>query len=257
MNFWDLLILNPMTNLLLGIYGLLGSFGVAIIIFTIFVRLLTHPLTVTQLKSASQMQELQKSKEWLDIQKKYKDDKQKQQQAQMQLMQERKINLYGSCLPMVVQLPIIFGLYQSIMLVLAYTPLQMINLSSHIYPIIDVAKLLPIQSNFLWMDLSQPERLNVFGVPVPVLAIIVVITTFLQGKLMAPPGQPGDQSTQMTNAMNMYMPIFMGYLAWSFASGLSLYFIISNLFSVGQYAAMGKLNWKNIIPGAKGKEKAK
>jgi len=55
----------------------------------------------------------------------------------------------------------------------------------------------------------------------------------------------------MTQAMNLYMPLFMGYLAFSFASGLSLYFIISNLFSVAQYAALGKLNWRNLIPGAK------
>ena len=240
-----------MANSLLWIYSLLGNFGISIIIFTFLVRLLTHPLTVQQLKSTSQMQDMQKSKEWLDIQKKYKDDKQKLQMAQMELMKEKNINLYGSCLPLLVQFPVIIGLYQSITLALAYTPLQMINLSSHAYNFIDVAKLLPINSHFLWMDLSQPERLIVFGIPIPVLAILVVITTYIQGRLMAPPAQPGDQSAQMTQAMNLYMPVFMGYLAWSFASGLSLYFIVSNLFSVLQYAAMGKLNWRNLIPGKK------
>lgn len=251
MNLWDLLILNPMANALLWIYSILGSYGVAIIIFTVFVRLLTHPLTVKQIKSSQAMQDLQKSKEWLEIATKYKDDKQKQQMEQMKLMQEKKVSLGGSCLPMLVQLPVIFGLYQSITLALAYTPLQMVNLASHTYPFIDVARLLPINSQFLWMDLSQPERLMLFGIPIPVLAILVVITTYLQGKLMAPPASPGDQSAQMTQAMNLYMPLFMGYLAFSFASGLSLYFIISNLFSVGQYAALGKLNWRNLIPGSK------
>jgi YidC/Oxa1 family membrane protein insertase len=251
MNFWDLIILNPMANVLLWIYSLLGNYGIAIIIFTIFIRLLTHPLTVKQIQSSQKMTDLQKSKEWLEIATKYKDDKQKQQMEQMRLMQENKVSLGGSCLPMLIQLPVIFGLYQSITLALAYTPLQMVNLSSHTYPFIDVERLLPIASRFLWMDLSQPERLVLFGIPIPVLAILVVITTYLQGKLMAPPSQPGDQSAQMTQAMNLYMPLFMGYLAFSFASGLSLYFIISNLFTVGQYAALGKLNWHNLIPGSK------
>ena len=251
MNFWDLLILNPMANALLWIYSVLGNYGIAIIIFTIIIRSLTHPLTVKQLKSSQAMQDLQRSKEWLEIATKYKDDKQKQQAEQMKLMQEKKVSLGGSCLPTLIQLPVIFGLYQSITLALAYTPLQMVNLSSHTYPFIDVARLLPINSNFLWMDLSQPERLMLFGIPIPVLAILVVVTTYLQGKMMAPPASPGDQSAQMTQMMNLYMPLFMGYLAFSFASGLSLYFIISNLFSVAQYAALGKLNWRNLIPGAK------
>jgi YidC/Oxa1 family membrane protein insertase len=248
MNFWDLFILNTMANTLLWIYSLLGNYGLAIIIFTILVRLLTHPLTAKQIKSSQQMQDLQKSKEWLDIQKKYKDDKQKQQAEQMKLMQEKKVSLGGSCLPMLIQLPLIFGLYQSITLALAYTPLQMVNLSSHTYSFINVARLLPINSSFLWMDLSQPERLAIFGLQIPVLAVLVVITTYLQGKMMAPPASPGDQSAQMSQAMNLYMPLFMGYLAWSFPSGLSLYFIVGNLFSVAQYAAMGKLNWRNLIP---------
>lgn len=257
MNFWDLLILNPMANALLWIYSLLGDYGISIVIFTIFVRLLTHPLTVKQITSSQAMQEVQKSKEWLDITAKYKDDKQKMQSEQMKLMQEKKVSLGGSCLPMLIQLPLIFGLYQSITLALAYTPLQMVNLSSHTYSFIDVARMLPINSKFLWMDLSQPERLVLFGIPIPVLAVLVVVTTYLQGKLMAPPAQPGDQSSQMTQAMNLYMPLFMGYLAFSFPSGLSLYFIVSNLFSVGQYAALGKLNWRNLIPGAKKAEMAK
>jgi YidC/Oxa1 family membrane protein insertase len=102
------------------------------------------------------------------------------------------------------------------------------------------------------MQLDQPERLNIFGVGIPILAIIVVVTTYMQSKLMTPVSQPDGQGAQMTQAMNLYMPFLMGYLALTFASGLSLYFVASNLFTIGQYAAMGKLNWENLLPFRKG-----
>ncbi len=248
---WNTLIINPMINSLLWIYSVLGSFGIAIILFTIIVRLITHPLTVQQLKGAQGMQEMQKSKQWQDIQKKYKDNKQKLQEEQMKLYKEMGINPLGSCLPTLIQFPIIIGLYQSIIRALAVTPLQMADLYAHIYPFIDISKLLPINNIFLWMDLSQPERLYIFGFGVPVLAIIVVISTYFQSRVMSPPSQPGDQSAQMTQMMNLYMPLLMGYLAFSFASGLALYFVASNLVTIGQYAAMGKVNLSNLIPGRK------
>ena len=99
MNIWEMLIINPMLNTLLWIYSILGNFGIAIILFTIIVRLITHPLTVRQLKSAAAMQDMQKSKKWQDLQKKYKNDKQKLQQEQMKLYQEMGVNPLGSCLP--------------------------------------------------------------------------------------------------------------------------------------------------------------
>jgi YidC/Oxa1 family membrane protein insertase len=245
---WDTFILNPMINTLLWIYSLLGNFGIAIILFTILVRLITHPLMVQQMRSTQKMQDMQKSKQWQDLQKKYKDDKQKMQQEQMKLYQEMGINPLGGCLPTLIQFPIIIGLYQAIIRALATTPLQMIDLNVHIYPFLDIAKLLPINNQFLWMDLSQPERLYVFGIGIPVLAIVVVITTFMQSRLMTPPSQPGEQGAQMTQMMNLYMPLLMGYLALTFASGLSLYFVTSNLVTILQYAAMGRLDWNNLLP---------
>lgn len=250
---WDTLIINPMINVLLWIYSLLGNFGFAIILFTILVRLITHPLTVQQLKGTQKMQDMQSSKQWQDIQKKYKDNKQKMQEEQMKLYKEMGVNPMSSCLPTLIQLPIIIGLYQAIIQALAVTPIQMISLSRHIYPFLDAAKLLPVNNRFLWMDLNQPERAVIFGIGIPILAIIVVVTTFAQSRLMTPPPTPGEQNqtAQMTQAMNLYMPLLMGYLALTFASGLSLYFVASNVVTILQYAAMGKLNWKNLLPKLK------
>ena len=245
---WDMLIINPMLNTLLWIYSILGNFGLAIILFTILVRMVTYPLTIQQLKGASKMQDMQKSKEYLAMQKKYKKDKQKLQQEQMKLYKEMGVNPLGSCLPTLIQFPVIIGLYQSIIRALAVTPKQMTALFYNIYPFSDVAKLLPIDSTFLWMDLSQPERLYVLGYGIPVLAIIVLITTFFQSRLITPPSQPGEQGAQMTQMMNLYMPLLMGYLALTFAAGLALYFVTSNVITILQYAFMGKANWKNLNP---------
>lgn len=249
---WDTYIVIPMTNLLLLIYNLIGqNFGIAIILFTILVRAITWPLTAQQLKGTQGMQELQSDKEWQNIQKKYKDDKEKLAQEQMRIYKERGINPFGSCLPTLIQFPIIIGLYQAVIRALAATPLSMLNFSRSLYPFLDVNKIIPLNSQFGWMDLGRPESLNIFGIAVPTLAIIVVITSYVQSKLMTPPSNPGDQSGAMSNMMSIYMPFLMGYFALTFASGLSLYFITSNLLGVAQYAMMGKANWNNIIPGRK------
>ena len=247
---WNNLIMNPMLNSLLWIYGILGNFGLAIIVFTILVRMITYPLTIQQLKSTSKMQEFQQSKEWQALQKKYKDNKQQLQQEQMKLYQEMGINPFSSCLPTLIQFPIIIGLYQSIMRALASAPIPMDNLYQNLYSITNVSKLLPVDQTFLWMNLGQPERLYLFGfsIGIPVLAVLVLITTYVQSKLMTPPSQPGEQGAQMSQMMNLYMPLFMGYLALTFASGLALYFVASNLVTIGQYALMGKLNWNNLVP---------
>ena len=237
-----------MVNTLLWIYSILfANFGLAIIVFTVLIRLITYPLTAKQMKSTQAMQDLQKSKKWQDIQKKYKDNKEKLSQEQMKLYQEEGVSPFGSCLPTLIQFPVIIGLYQSIIRALAVTPIQLLNLSKNIYPFWSAAALIPLNNQFLWMNLSEPERLNVMGVGIPIFAILVVITTYMQSKLMTPPSQPGEQGAQMSQMMNLYMPFLMGWLAYSFSSGLALYFITGNLFTIAQYGVMGRLNWQNLI----------
>ena len=251
-NPWNALIINPMVNTLLWIYDILwNNFGLAIIVFTILIRLITIPLTNQQMKSAQAMQDLQKSKKWQEIQKKYKSDREKLSAEQMKLYKEMGVSPFSSCLPTLIQFPIIIGLYTAIRQALAVAPVEMLNLSSHVYPFIKAASLIPLNNQFLWMNLSQPERFYIAGFGIPVLAILVVITTYLQSKLMTPVSQPGDQGAQMSKAMNLYMPFLMGWLAYSFSSGLALYFITSNVITIGQYAVMGKLDWRNLLPSGK------
>jgi YidC/Oxa1 family membrane protein insertase len=251
---WETFIVTPLTNVLLWIYQIVGgNFGLAIIIFTILIRLVTHPLMAQQIKSSQGMQEMQKSKKWQDIQKKYKDDKEKLAQEQMALYKELGINPFGACLPTLIQLPIIFGLYQSIMRALAASPMQLLNLTRGMYSFFHISDIIPLNSQFLWMNLGQPEKLPpIFGVSIPLLAIIVAVTSYFQQKLITPPStNPNDQSAAMTKMMAIYMPLLMGYFAMTFASGLAIYFIAGNLVGIAQYAMLGKLDWKNLLPGPK------
>jgi YidC/Oxa1 family membrane protein insertase len=74
----------------------------------------------------------------------------------------------------------------------------------------------------------------------------------MQSKVMTPPpSNPNDQSAQMTKMMNLYMPFMMGMIAYSLSSGLAIYFLASNVVGIAQYAAMGKVNWKNLLPSLK------
>jgi YidC/Oxa1 family membrane protein insertase len=253
MDIWTLLIIQPMTNLLLWIYDLVGhNFGVAIILFTILIRAITWPLNAQQMKGAQAMQELQNDKEWQAIQKKYAKDREKLAQEQMRIYQERGISPFASCLPTLIQFPIIIGLYQSILRALASTPLDLLRLSRIVYPFLSVEKLIPLNNQFLWMDLGRPESIQVFGFALPTLAIIVALTTYIQTKLTMPASSnPGDQTAAMSGMMSIYMPLLLGYFALTFASGLSVYFITSNLLGILQYALMGKANWRNLLPGSK------
>jgi YidC/Oxa1 family membrane protein insertase len=253
---WNQLIVYPMTNILLMIYALLGNFGIAIILFTIVIRLATHPLMAKQIKSSQKMQEINQSKRYQEMQQKYKGDREKMGAEQMKLYQELGYNPMSGCLPTVIQFPIIIGLYQSITAAMAASPMQLVHLTDSIYPFLSqtfarmhVTQLIPINQYFLGMNLGQPywsPLLNT-GYAIPVLAIIVALTTYVQSKLTVMPSAD-PQSSQMNNMMTLYMPIFLGYITLNYASGLAIYFITTNLVGIAQYAMLGKVNWHNVFP---------
>ncbi len=247
---WDTLIINPFTNVLLLIYSFLGhNFAIAIIVFTVLIRLITYPLTIQQQKSAKAMQELQPQLQ--AIQKKYAKDKEKLNQETMALYKEAGINPLGGCLPLIIQFPIFIGLYQVILLVMAVNPLQMLNLSKHLYAIPQLVTLLPLNSRFLWLDLGSPDLFYI-------LPILVVITTYWQQKVMTPPSAD-PQSQAMSQQMAIMMPLMFGYFVMVSPSGLGLYWLISNLIGVAQYWLVGKpqppATAKAALPAATAKKK--
>ncbi len=229
---WDLLIINPMVNAMLLFYGLLGQqFILAIIALTILIRILVFPLSLKQQRSMMVMQAMQRSKEWQDIQKKYKGDREKLAQEQMRLYREYGVNPAGGCLPTLIQFPVLIGLYQSILRVLAVSPLQLVDLAQRVY-LPGLAALVPLNDRFLWLNLGSPD-------PFYVLPILVVATTWAQQKLLTPPN-PDPQAAGMNQTMQVMMPLMFGFFALSFSSALSIYFVISNVVGVAQYGIINR-----------------
>ena len=261
---WESLIIEPFINALLFIYDLIGeNFGLTIILFTIIIKVVSWPLMSKQIKSSQAMQEMQNDQEWIDIQKKYKNDRDKLAQEQMSFYKKKGISPFASCLPTLIQFPIIIGLYQSIIQTMADAPMQMLNLIPKILPWLKdlfsfipglqiPLALIPLNSQFLWMDIGRPERVFIPGLSfgIPVLAIVVAATSYLQTKLIATPSAD-SQTNQMSGMMNIYMPLLMGWFAYSLASGLALYFLASNLFSIIQYGILGRFDFKNLLPKKK------
>lgn len=216
-------LISPMINGLFFFYGILGqSFPLAIIVTTVIVRLITLPLTLPQQRSARKMQQLAPQLE--EIKKKYGNDRQMLAQKQMELYKANNVNMFGGCLPLILQLFIMIAFYQAITGALALNPLQLYSLGQRVLP--DLAPLIPMNSRFLWLDLGLPDQFFV-------LPILVVVTTYLSQKMMATPSAD-PSAASMTRQMNIMMPLMFGLFALQFASGLSIYFIVSNIVSIVQ-----------------------
>lgn len=227
---WNTLIIYPFTNALLFLYTLVGNnFTLAIAIFTVIIRLVTIPLTLSSQRNQKRMTELQpKIKE---LQEKFKDQPEKLN-AELAAIGFGPSAMLGGCLPMLIQFPVLIGLYQSITYAMAVTPLSLVDLYSAIYPFFpNFNNLIPVQSQFLWLNLALPD-------PFYVLPVLVFATTWLSQKMVTPPTQPGQENSQaaeMTRSMGIMMPVMFGFMSLSFASGLSIYFVVSNLATMVQY----------------------
>lgn len=225
----------PMANIILLLYNLLGHSTIAAITaLTILINLLILPLNLSQQKSVQKMQELQP--ELQKLQKKYAKDKEKLAQEQMRLYREAGINPMGGCLPLLIQMPIWFGLIGAIRYCIPSTPVEVFQFSQHIYKWLPgVVGLVPLQSTFLGMDLGQPPNpAQWWSYSLPLL---VLVTTWLQQKLLTPPtaGDEQSQAAIMNRQMQIMMPLMFMFFTLQYSTGLSIYFIISSLIRIAQY----------------------
>ncbi len=234
---WNWILVNPMANALVLLNNVFGSFGLAIIIFTILMRAGTFPLTLRQLRSSRAMSAM--SGRLQEVQKKYKDPRRRQEET-MKLYREAGINPLGCILPMVAQLPIWFALYSVLRLTVGDVPESTINLSHHLYPWAFIQRAVPLSNKFLGLNLGAP---NV------VLALATGATMFVQQKMTTPPSMD-ERSASMNNTMLWMMPLMFTYFAISFPSGLALYWVVSSVVGIVlQYAFVGSggLTWRNLF----------
>ena len=196
---WAIGLLQELLTFFYGITASLGmaNYGVAIILITLAIKIVLYPLTVKQIKGMKAMQDLQpKMKE---LQEKYKGNPEKLNKEMASLYKESGVNPLSGCLPLIVQMPILMGIF------FAIRDYQYAHIPS-----------------FLWMtDLSQPD-------PMYILPILSAVTTYIQQK------QTSTDMNQQTKMMMNIMPIFIGYISITFPGGLVLYWVMSNIFQILQ-----------------------
>ena len=234
---WNQIIIGPMINILVLMYALFfGNFGVSILVFTVLIRVATFPLTLKQIRMTKKMSEIQPLT--TEIRQKYPDDKQKQSQETMRLYKEKGVNPLGCLGPMFIQMPIWIGLYQAIIQTLPDHPERLVSLSQKLYawlPLVNES--IPLDSRFLWLDLAEPPRF--------ILPVLVGISMWaVQKTSMVQPADP--RQAQTTQMMLWLMPMMLMFFSFSLPSGLSLYWVASNLIQMGiQYFVAG---WGNLLP---------
>jgi YidC/Oxa1 family membrane protein insertase len=242
--------LNPVYEaiawVLAQIYSVIPNLGVSIILLTCIIMLILYPLTAKQAKSMIAMQRVQP--EIKKLQAKYKGDRQKLNEEMMKFYQENKINPLAGCLPLLVQLPIFFSLFQVLRNPQKYVPKD----SSLYHALCDGANCAKDQVNhlkFLGMDLqlsaTDAHSSIINAAPYFLLVGLVILTGFLQTR------QAQKRTPAANKQMGMVMrvlPIFFGLISLSFPSGLVLYFFVSNLWRLGQQEVIFRRHGSAMTP---------
>ena len=225
--------------LLAQFYSVIPNLGIAIILLTFTIMLLLYPLTAKQARSMIAMQRVQP--EIKKLQAKYKHDRQKLNEEMMKFYQENKINPLAGCLPLLVQLPIFFSLFQVLRDAYKYVPVDsglysdLCNKGGELLREAACGTAGVNHLKFLSMDLTLGATDKHAGVinalPYFVLVALVILTGFLQTR------QAQKRTPVANKQMGMVMkvlPIFFGLISLQFPSGLVLYFFVSNLWRLGQ-----------------------
>lgn len=218
------------------IFSVVGNYALAIILFTILIKLLLMPLTYRQIVAMKEMQKIQP--ELKKIQDKYHNDKETLNIKTMELYKEHKVNPFASCLPILVQMPILLGLFNALR-----EPMKFVFNNPTIRDLGQTA----ISTQFLWMqNLTVPDTMynlmqaSEFYKTLPgILPFVAAILTYLQTKTMNTAGQAADNPTMRT--MNIMMPLMILYFGITMSAGLTLYWVVSTLFQIVQQVVMTRL----------------
>jgi YidC/Oxa1 family membrane protein insertase len=247
---WQTFVVWPLANILIGIDNFLAGLGVvyhwgwAIIVFTGIVKLITFPLTLQQIRGMQAQKDLQPRLQ--ELQKKYGKDREKLAAEQMKMYQEAGVNPLSGCLPLVIQMPILFGLYAALV---AVGPMLK---NAGFYWIPDLsfpaytmsAGLIPAWITDAWSTGNYQLLAQYL-----VLPILLVVTQFVMQKWMTPtPVGTDPGQAKMTQNMTLFMTLFFGFFTLSVPAGLTLYWVTSNLLQMLQQWAVTKFFIKPATP---------
>ena len=207
---------NLVIQIIQTLYHFLGSigfpnYGLAIVLMTVIIKIILFPLTKKQIESSRAMMSIQPKMK--AIQEKYKNDKVRLNQELAKLYKEEGVNPVAGCLPLLIQMPILFGIY---------------------YGVRDFHYEGP--ADFLWMqNIANPD-------PMYILPVLSAVTTYIQAKQTMPPkkaddkGQDGLMGMMQGQMMTYFMPLFIGYISLNFPAALVLYWIVMNIMQIAQQA---------------------
>lgn len=243
-NFFYIIFTQPILNVLMLLDHVLGDFGLAIILMTIIIRLILYPLMRKQLSSTKRMQEVQPL--IADVKKQYPKDQRAQLEATQAIYKEYGINPAAGCLPLLIQLPVLYGLFNSLNTVLRSPSLAKIN--DAIYPFLPHFSKLP-NPNLTWFTFISPHAYINLGSPDPthILPILAAVATFIQLRMSQPRTSAATKNamSQQMQIMQFIMPVFTLFFAWNFPAGLALYWTTTSVFSmVQQYFVTG---WGSLL----------
>ena len=210
-----------MLNFLVLIYIYTGNFGIAVIALTLFIKLITNPLNDKALKSQKVMAEIQPKLQ--EIQKKYKDNQQKQAEEMMALYKEKKFNPFSGIILLFIQIPILWALFYVFKGGIAIRP-------ELIYPFISLPH--AINPDFFGIDLSKPNI---------ILAVLTAVAQFFQAKTATPPASKSgskDTASQVSDMMQkqmvLFLPLITFFVLFKLPAALGLYWLITTIFTTFQ-----------------------
>lgn len=235
-NFFYIILYQPLFNLLVALYNYVPGhdFGIAIIVLTIIIRLILYPISVKAVKSQSTLQKLQPQMQ--EVQKKFKDDKEKQAKEILALYKKEKVNPFSGLLLALIQIPILIALYQ-----VFWQGLNPKELSVLYSFVLNPGQINPVFLHLI--DLAKPNM---------ILAVLAGLTQYFQTKMLLPKKatnvdkqkSSADFSQAMQKQMTYFFPVFTVIILISLPSALGLYWTTSGLFSIGQQYMIFKGNKK-------------
>ena len=241
---WRTVLETPLINTIVVLTALLaGSYGLAILAFTVLLKALTFPLTLRSLHSMKAMQEIQPQMQ--EIQKKYTDPRRRQEET-MRLYREAGVNPLGCLGPLVIQTPIFFALYQVVRLTVGATPEAVLNLSSRLYEVPLIQDAIPLATKFFGADLAAHSGY--------VLAFVVFASTWLQQRISSSRTAATSEQQQSMNGMMLWMmPVMIAYFSMLAPAGLGLYWAASTGIQIvlqWVFVGPGDFTWASLIPNS-------
>jgi YidC/Oxa1 family membrane protein insertase len=260
MNIFRIILQEPLANGLIMFYNLFGgSLGLAIISFSVFLRIILNPLTAPYMNSMSKMRELAPQ---LDkLKKRHKGDKMKLAKAQADLYKEKGVNPGAGCIPYLLQIVVLIAFFNVFNITLKPDGDPTASFNEFLYPSLKFEENVKVNTEFLYLDLTKPDVIKLdflpFPLPGPIL-ILAALAQFITSKIMSPlvsaeekvakktKEQSDDIQVAMQKSMTYTFPLFTLIIGLQFASGLALYWFVFSLTQT--YQQVKTQGWGGLTP---------